>query len=326
MEISIVIPVFNEEESLAHLKDALLSLLTSLNNEIYNHHASGNGQLLEVLFIDDVSTDSTPSLLESFCAKENTFRHVRFSRNFGHQAAVSAGLSFARGNAVVVMDADLQDPPELIVEMYKRWKTGSDVVYAVRKKRVAPFFLKLGYKFYYKIQTLISDFPTQLDSGDFCLLDRKIVDVINTLPEKYRFVRGLRAWAGFNQSKIEFDRDERKYGKPKYNFLKLTKLALSGIISTSIKPLFFSGVFVFCSMFGAGMLGIYILGSKFSPNANSIPQGWTSIMLVIILLGMAQLITMFILSVYIARIYREQLGRPSYIIAHDSLKKPSPKL
>lgn len=321
IKLSIVIPVCNEEENLPILCHELDKLLPELKNKLVRKSLSAGENRIEILFINDGSTDGSANILESKTKISNYYRYINFSRNFGHQAAVSAGIYSARGDAVVVMDGDLQDPPELINDMVDKWMQGFDVVYAVRKKREASLFKKLAYLFYYRLKAAISDFPVQKDSGDFSLLDRKVVNAIKSLPEKERYVRGLRAWVGFKQTELKYDRIARKKGKSKYSLLSLIRLAFQGVQSTSVKPLFLSGLFSVLSMLIIiGITGYSLLSKIFTPE-NVMPKGWTSLIVTISLLSGFQLISIWLLSLYIARIYREILGRPTYLVAYDSLRR-----
>lgn len=319
--LSIVIPLYNEEESLFLMCQRLNSLFPELKKQMYKQGSGKEDADIEVLFINDGSTDNSLSILNSIVKNDNTYRYISFSRNFGHQPAVSAGLQYAKGNAVVIMDCDLQDPPELIKDMIGKWKEGFDVVYAVRRKRQSNFFKKIAYKLYYIFNFLLSDQPVQKDSGDFSLLDRKIVDIINKLPEKDRYIRGLRAWVGFRQADLPYDRVDRKSGKSKYSFHSLVKLAFQGALSTSVKPLLISGFFSIVSILIALCLIIWALFAKIYVQQDLMPKGWASLMVVVALLSGFQLLSLWIQSLYIAKIYREVVSRPTYIIEQDSLAK-----
>lgn len=321
IDMSIVIPVYNEAETLALLIKRLDDLLPSLKEELKAAGVNKDTPGIEIIFVNDGSTDKTPIMLESLVKENRAYRYISLSRNFGHQAAVSAGIRFARGRVVVIMDGDLQDPPELIIDMLKKFNQGFEVVYAVRRKREAPVFRSIGYKLYYRIKSVISDFPVQRDAGDFSLLHRKVVDVINMLPEKERYVRGLRAWVGFRQAELPYDRVSRKSGKSKYPLWALGKLAFQGILATSIKPLFLSGIFMICSFLLIIGIIAFVLVSRIILSGDVIGKGWSSLMITISVLSGFQLISTWILSLYIARIYRETLSRPTYLVAHDSLKE-----
>jgi len=217
------------------------------------------------------------------------------------------------------MDGDLQDPPGLIKEMVDKWMQGFDVVFAVRKKRKASLFKNISYPIYYRLQAAISDFPVQRDAGDFSLLDRKVVNAINGLPEKEKYVRGLRAWVGFKQTELKYDRIARKKGESKYSLSSLIRLAFQGVLSTSVKPLFLSGLFG--ALNAIIIIGVILFSvvSKILLPGDIMPKGWTAIMVTLSVLSGFQLISTWLLSLYIARIYRETLGRPAYLIAYDSL-------
>lgn len=322
ISLSIVIPIYNEQET-------LLFLCECLNNEFDGIKKGLGGQdspKVEVLFINDGSTDNSRHILESIVKTNSEYRCINLSRNFGHQAAVSAGLQYARGKAVVIMDGDLQDPPELIKDLIMKWKQGYDVVYAVRRKREARFFKNIAYKMYYRMKSLLSDYPVQRDSGDFSLLNRKVVDIINKLPEKDRYVRGLRAWVGFKQASLEYDRIERKIGKSKYSFSGLIKLAFQGITTTSVKPLFLSGLLSILSILIIAGVILFALFSKIYIPYDQMPKGWASLMITIAFLSGCQLTATWILSLYIARLYKEVLSRPTYVVDYDSLAETGKQL
>lgn len=318
--LSLVVPVFNEEDTIGLFCNKVRELISDYGKCLHRSESEDPGEWLEILFIDDGSEDRTLQLLEEEINKHAYSRLIRFSRNFGHQAAVSAGISHARGQAVVVMDVDLQDPPELIIKMIKKWQEGYAVVYAIRRKRQAPLMLKIAYKLYYMINSMISDYPVHKDSGDFCLLDRKVVGVINALPEKSRYMRGLRAWVGFKQIGVPFDRKIRESGNSKYSFVSLVKLAFQGVLSTSVKPLFLSGVFSVVSLvLVLGMIA-FVLFSKMILPESVMPKGWSSIMITMLFLSGAQMVSIWLLSLYVSRIYHESISRPTYVIEKDTLE------
>lgn len=319
IELSIVIPIYNEEEMLPLLYESLNNQLDEIRQALGEQGLFKKTPEIEVLFVNDGSNDRSVPVLESFVRSNPIYRYINLSRNFGHQPAVSAGMQFARGNAVVIMDGDLQDPPEIIKDMVRKWRQGFDVVYAVRQKRQSRFFKKVAYKLYYKLILLLSDDPVQSDSGDFGLLDRKIIDIINKMPEKDRYVRGLRAWVGFRQACIEYARPERKASKSKYSFFKLVKLAFQGITSTSVKPLFLSGVLSFLAFLIIVGIILYSLLAKFYMPESLMPRGWVSLMITISFLSGCQLISIWLLSIYIARLFKETLSRPTYCVEYDSL-------
>lgn len=306
-KLSIITPFLNEAENLPELYRRLKTTFES-RDETY-----------EMIFIDDGSTDNSVRVLGQLMDSDPRVRIVRFSRNFGHQAAVSAGLRYATGNAAVVLDADLQDPPEVISAMIDKWREGFDVVYGVRQKRKEGPLLKLAYFLFYRLMRKIASFQVPLDAGDFALMDRKIVDLINAMPEKGRFVRGLRGWVGYRQTGLPYERDNRQAGTSKYSFLKLCKLALDGLIAYSTVPLRIAvWVGVFFSLSGA-LYFIYILYRRIALNVT--PQGWASLASIMLVLGGVQLLVLGIIGEYISRIYEEVKARPSYLVKEVLEKK-----
>ena len=305
-KVSLVIPCYNEEAVIPKLISRIEKVAKKWKYD------------WEVICVDDGSKDATLSLLTKQHKKNSKWKVVSFSRNFGHQTAVTCGLHYATGNAVVILDADLQDPPEELERFFKKWEEGYDVVYAVRKKRKEGVFKKLSYWTFYRVLSYLSDYEIPLDSGDFSLIDRKVVDVINKMPERNRFVRGLRAWSGFKQIGIEYDRQARASGEPKYNFKKLLKLASDGLTSFSSKPLiisFYFGTLVSILSF----LGIIftILQRVFSTFFESIGfgpvPGFATIVISVLFLGGIQLICIGIIGNYLGRIYDEVKQRPLWI-------------
>jgi polyisoprenyl-phosphate glycosyltransferase len=299
--ISVVVPIFNEEENLFSLWQRLQSALESDN---LDH---------EVVLVDDGSRDATPRLLDALHDEHPHVVVVRLSRNFGHQAAVCAGLEQARGRAVVVMDGDLQDPPELIPNLVRLWQEGNDVVYAVRRRRREGLFKRLCYRAFYRILGSISELEIPLDSGDFCLMDRRVVDALNRLPEKGRFVRGLRGFLGFRQVGLEYDRPAREAGRPKYTFRKLSGLAVDGLVSFSSYPL---RLVTYTGMATAGLaliLAAWVLNDAI--RNQTAPRGWASTLVVVLFMGAIQLLSLGIIGEYIRLIFLETKNRPTYIVA-----------
>ena len=317
--LSIVIPIYNEQETLTNLFDRLNHELDNIRQELRSAPRLQGTVTIEILFIDDGSTDNSRQIVSSVVANNSIYRQINLSRNFGHQAAVAAGFNFARGQAIVIMDGDLQDPPELIKHLVSIWNQGFKVVYAQRRTRQAPLMINAAYKLYYKIISALSDSPVQPDSGDFSLLDRTVVDVINQLPEKERYMRGLRAWVGFRQTSVEYDRPERKTGKTKYSLAKLMTLATQGLTSTTVKPLFVSGILTIMSIVFISSIGLYAILGKWIVPENRMPAGWTSLIATISIVGFGQLMSTWLLSLYIARLFREVISRPTYIVENDSL-------
>ena len=298
--LSVVIPIFNEEEVFPQLIERLGSALETFKPE------------LEILFVNDGSTDSSRELINAAALNDTTIRGIHLSRNFGHQSAVTAGLENATGDIVVVMDADLQDPPELISEMVSRINAGDDVVYAVRRTRQESA-LKVGcYKLFYRILKYVSNLDIPLDSGDFSAMNRRVVNSINEMPEYNRFIRGIRSYAGFKQSAVYYDRDSRAAGEPKYNFFGLLKLAGDGVFAFSEYPLrlaSFAGAIVALVSFIVGILLLF--WRLFSDQ--QLP-GFATLAVSIFFLGGVQLICTGVLGEYIGRIYNEVKRRPTYIV------------
>lgn len=299
--ISIIIPVYNEEL-------LIVSLIERLNKTLKNIE-----EICEVIFIDDGSTDNSLHLIQQSSLINKQFKVISFSRNFGHQSAISAGLEHADGDAVIMMDADLQDPPELIIEFINKWKEGYEVVYGIRETRKNENIFKKfsAASFYYLIAKLSgTKIPTQ--AGDFRLLDKKVVINLNKLREKNKFLRGMISWVGYKQIGIPFSRDGRFAGETKYTISKMFRLAFDAICSFSITPLRISTYSGFIVAFFAFIYLIISLVDKFIFKTTI--QGWTSLMTAVLFLGGIQLITVGILGEYIGRIYEEVKNRPNYII------------
>ena len=302
-KVSLVIPMYYEEEVAEECYKRVKEVLTSLEN--YEH---------EIVFVNDGSKDKTLEILEGIASNDKNVKVVSFARNFGHQCAVTAGLKEVTGDAVVIIDADLQDPPELIPDMLKLWEEGNEVIYAKRKKRDGESAFKLfTAKMFYKALNGLSDVEIPKDTGDFRLADKKVVDVINSLPEHNKFLRGLFSWVGFKQTPFEYERKERFAGKTKYPLKKMLKLAGDGIISFSTKPLKIIGGIGIASIFISFLVLLYSILS-FIFKWNNLTAGWTSIMVAITFFAGVQLLSIWIMSEYIARIYDESKGRPQYII------------
>jgi dolichol-phosphate mannosyltransferase len=299
--LSVVIPVFNEEATLDALFTSIRDRLAPL------------GITYEIVLVDDGSRDRTGEMIAEMTRRDPRFRSVHFSRNFGHQAAVTAGLHFARGSAVVVMDADLQDPPELLASMLERWRQGFHVVYAQRVKRHAEGALKRGIAFlYYRLLQRLTDVSIPADTGDFCLMDRRVVDLLNRMPERNRYLRGLRAWLGFRQTAVQFERPPRYAGEPKYTFWKSLALGVNGIVSFSKVPLRFA---TYLGMIASAMsVGLIIWAFYQRLIGGDTVRGWASTLVVILLLGGVQLLMIGVVGEYLSRIYDEVKQRPMYVI------------
>lgn len=302
-KISVVIPMYNEEEVANKSYTRIKEILENLKQYEY-----------EIILIDDGSKDTTLNILQEIAKENERVKVISFSRNFGHQAAVTAGIKEVTGDAIVIIDADLQDPPELIPDMLKLWEEGNEVIYGKRKKRKGESAFKLvTAKMFYKTLNALSDVEIPKDTGDFRLIDRKIIDVVNGLPEHNKFLRGLFSWVGFKQVPYEYERQERIAGKTKYPLKKMVKLATDGIISFSTKPLKLVGGLGIITIIISIIILIYSLVS-YAFRLNQLSPGWTSIMVAITLFSGVQLLSIWIMSEYIARIYDETKNRPEYII------------
>jgi dolichol-phosphate mannosyltransferase len=310
--LSVVVPLYNEEDTVEELRRRLGAVLESVEPDY------------EVLLVNDGSRDGTAEALRSIAAPGSRWRAIHFSRNFGHQAAVAAGLRYATGRAVVVMDADLQDPPELLDTMLARWRDGYEVVYAQRISRERESMAKRGLAWlYYRTLRALSPVEIPSDTGDFCLMDRRVVDQLVALPERNRYIRGLRAWVGFRQTSVPFERAARFAGAPKYNFRKSLALGVNGIISFSKAPLrlaIWLGLVVSLTSF---ILGVYFIIEKLTTNLDV--RGWASTVVIMLFLGGVQLLTIGIIGEYLSRIYDEVKQRPLYVVRDtDNTEPPGP--
>jgi dolichol-phosphate mannosyltransferase len=266
----------------------------------------------EILFVDDGSRDGSGDTLDAISARDGRCKVIHFSRNFGHQSALQAGLDVASGQAVVLMDADLQDPPELLSQFVAKWKEGYEVVYAIRKTRKESIAKRFAYKVFYRTMKLIAKVDTPIDAGDFCLMDHRVVQTLVALPERNRFLRGLRSWVGFRQIGIEYDRDARNAGEPKYTLRHLVGLALSGYIGFSTLPLRAASWLGLLSATAGFALTLWAIISKFT--AHHVPEGWASTIAVILFIGGAQLVMLGVLGEYLGRVYDEVRQRPLYVV------------
>jgi len=310
-KISLVIPVYNEEK----VVEECYKRIKETFNEIKNYE-------YELIFIEDGSHDNTLNLLKEIGKKDEKVKIIIFSRNFGHQAAVTAGLEYVSGDATVIIDADLQDPPEEIPNMIELWEEGNEVIYGKRKNRKGESAFKiLSAKLFYQTLNTLSDVEIPKDTGDFRLVDKSVVDVINQMPEHNKFLRGLFSWVGYKQIPYEYERQERYAGKTKYPFNKMVKLASDGIISFSTKPLKILGILGIFSIILSIVLLIYALISYIF-KLNELAPGWTSIMVGITFFAGVELLSIWIMSEYIGRIYDETKNRPEYIIRKEiNIKK-----
>jgi dolichol-phosphate mannosyltransferase len=304
--LDVVIPVFDEED--------VLDLLFERLRSIFSAEGLGGHGVSRVRFVlvDDGSTDGSAARICEAIAGGLPATLLRFSRNFGHQSAVSAGLAESRADVVAVIDADLQDPPELVLEMIDRWRHGFDVVYARRRRRAEGVLKRAGYWLFYRVVAFLSDVKIPLDSGDFCLLDRRAARAINELPETLRFPRVLRAWVGFRQTGVDYDRPARRAGRAKYDLAKLYRLATDGVVSASVRPLQVAQVFSVTYLLV--ILGLGLLALFHFPAGLGIPT-WALVVYLLILSGnFVQVFCIYILGAYVGRTYLEAKGRPSYLI------------
>ena len=302
-KISVVIPMYYEEEVAQECYERMTEVLSNIPNYDY-----------ELILVNDGSKDNTLPILEKIAAKDNKVKVLSFARNFGHQCAVTAGLKEVTGDVAVIIDADLQDPPEIIPEMLKKWEEGNEVVYGKRKTRDGESVFKLmTAKVFYKTLNALSDVDIPKDTGDFRLVDRKIVDQMNQLPEHNKFLRGLWSWLGYKQYAFEYERKERFAGKTKYPLKKMLKLASDGIISFSTKPLKLVGGLGIISIIISFLILVYAIISYIF-RLNELSAGWTSIMIAITFFAGVQLMALWVMSEYIGRIYDETKRRPQYII------------
>ncbi len=303
-KVSIIVPCYNEEEVIEQCVNRLEAVCVSLEKYEY-----------EIMLIDDGSRDRTLEILETLSENNPCIKLVSFSRNFGHQAAVTCGLKYVTGDAVIIIDADLQDPPELIPQMLQLWEEGNEVIYGKRKVRKGESAFKLfTAKMFYKTLNALSDVEIPRDTGDFRLVDRKVVDTINQMPEHNKFLRGLFSWIGYKQTPFEYERQERAAGKTKYPLNKMLKLATDGIVGFSTKPLRLFGTLGLLSVLVSFALLIYAMIS-YIWKLNDLSAGWTSIMVAITFFAGVQLLSIWIMAEYIGRIYDESKKRPEYIIA-----------
>jgi len=300
-QVSIVVPLYNESEVLPLLVDRINKLINSSPLKI------------EVVLIDDGSKDNTAEQIQQLSLSDERYQCVILARNYGHPLALTAGLAAATGTeAVMVIDGDLQDPPELLHTFYELYKQGNDVVYAVRKKRKEGPLKKFAYHIFYRILKSISYIDIPLDSGDFSMMSRRIVDVLNKMPEESRYVRGMRTWIGFKQVGYEYERDERMAGDSKYSFKKLLQLAYNGIFNFSEFPIKLITNLGFFSISLSLVYLVYNIVKKYVYHA--VPEGFTALLFAIILFSGVQLFSLGIIGEYVLRIFFQVKGRPLYIV------------
>lgn len=298
---SIVAPIFNEKDNLSELYRRVKEVMNSTNEP------------WELILVDDGSTDGSTEIIRELGQQDKSIRPIIFARNFGHQIAITAGWDYARGDAVVIIDADLQDPPELILEMAKKWKEGNEVVFAVRTEREGESWFKLWTaSLFYRMIYRITDVKIPLDAGDFRLMDRKVVNVLKQMRERHRFPRGMSAWVGFKQVGVEYKRAARIAGETKYPFRKMFRLAINAVTSFSYFPLQVATFFGFISA-GIAILAIPVVAYMRITGSQAF-FGQASTLIAVLFLGGVQLISLGILGEYIGRLYDEAKGRPLYIV------------
>lgn len=307
MDISVIVPIYNEESNM----DALWTRLSKVLNGMELNY--------ELIFINDGSKDHSLQLIKALASSNESVRYIDFSRNFGHQIAVTAGLDHSVGDHVVIIDADLQDPPELIPELYAKQKEGYDVVYAKRKSRKGEtIFKKWTAKTFYRILSSLTQFDIPVDTGDFRIISRRILEALKSMPEHDKFLRGQISWLGFEQTFVSYEREERKGGETGYTFRKMLHLALNGVTGFSNVPLKIVSYLGFLVFFFALLLMIYSIYSWIAKDS-TVP-GWTSIMLSVLFIGGIQMIAIGIIGEYLSRMNNNVRNRPLYVIREKNTK------
>ncbi|MEL6922763.1 MAG: glycosyltransferase family 2 protein [Bacteroidota bacterium] len=307
VDISVIIPIYNEADNIDALYQRLQKVLKGL------------GKQYELIFVNDGSTDQSMSLIKGLASNDTTIKYIDFSRNFGHQVAVTAGLDKAYGKAVVIIDADLQDPPELIVRLYEKMQEGYQVVYARRKKRAGEGWLKRATaKVFYRLLSKITAISIPVDTGDFRIIDQQIVQILRQMPEKNKFLRGQISWIGFRQTYIEYERQERAAGTTGYTYRKMLHFAMDGITGFSDFPLKVVTYFGLVVSAFAFVVTMYTLYSRFI--LKDYVQGWTSLMISILFIGGVQMIAIGIIGEYLSRMNNNVRNRPLYIVKDSNLE------
>jgi polyisoprenyl-phosphate glycosyltransferase len=309
---SLVIPVYNEAEVLPALYDRLTRVMEGLV-EPY-----------EIIFVNDGSRDDSTLLLRDFQARDERVKFLSFSRNFGHQIAITAGLDYSSGQAAVVMDADLQDPPEVVPQLIEQWRKGYDIVFAVRAKRQGEgFFKRATAALFYRLFRRMAATEIPLDAGDFRLMSRRAVEALQSIRERNRFIRGLAGWIGFRQTTVTFVRDVRQAGETKYPLKKMLRFALNGLLSFSLMPLQLASYLGFLISSIGFFYIVYAIGLKLF--TDRVVWGWTSVMVAVLFLGGVQLVSLGIIGEYIGRIYEEVKQRPLYVVDEaKGFERPRP--
>ncbi len=299
--ISIIVPVYNEQGNILPLYERIRQVF-----------ASGS-ENFELIYIDDGSQDESFFNLRDLAERDKRIKVIGFTRNFGHQQAVTAGLQWCAGECAVIIDADLQDPPELIPELIQKWRERYQVVYATRTRRIGDnIFKSITASIFYRMMRLLTNVDIPLDTGDFRLIDRQVIDMLNAMPERHRFLRGMVSWGGFRQIGISYERQKRHSGKTKYPMFKMLRFALTGVTSFSFIPLQLASYFGFFISGIAFLAGLYAIYLKLFTNATI--QGWTSLMIAVLFIGGVQLITLGIIGEYIGRISEEVKQRPPFVV------------
>jgi glycosyltransferase involved in cell wall biosynthesis len=299
--VSILVPLYNEEKMFGHLIERLTRLLDSFEPRT------------QVVLINDGSIDQTPALMTDLSARDKRFKSVFLSRNHGHQMAVSAGLFCADAEeAIMIIDGDLQDPPELIFDFYKKLQEGYDVIYAIRKNRKEGFMLKFVFWAYYRVQKKLSNFDIPMDTGDFCMMSKRVRDILISMPEESRYLRGMRSWVGFRQYGYEYDRQERQAGDSKYSLKKRVEIGLNGIFNFSKVPIRFMYILGFGSILLSILYTFLLLYLKYT--GHNLPDGYITLIFAISFFSGVQLITLGLIGEYVFRTYNQVRQRPLFII------------
>jgi glycosyltransferase involved in cell wall biosynthesis len=312
---SLIIPVYNEQDTLPEMYHRVSAVMDQMEGGV------------ELILVNDGSRDRTLTILRDLHEKDPRICYLSLARNFGHQIAVTAGLNYVRGEAIIILDADLQDPPELIPQLVEKWQQGYQVVYAQRtQRRKEGWFKRLPAYLFYRLMQRLADVEIPIDTGDFCLMDRRVVDVLNSMPERNRYIRGLRSWVGLPQTFIHFERDPRFAGEVKYTFRKSLSLAATGLVTFSRVPLRLSTYVGLLAAAIAVLMAILVLYWRvFVPHSPL--TGFATIMIAVFFLGAVQLVSIGILGEYVGRIYEEVKGRPLYVLSEVAgfTEKPAAK-
>ena len=299
-DLSVVIPAYNEEANLTTLYTRLVATLDPLELRF------------EILFVNDGSHDRTLAMLQALTAADPRVVVIDLARNFGHQVAISAGLDHSRGQAVIIMDGDLQDPPEVLPAFLAKWREGYEVVYAIREQRKEGPLKRAAYNLFYRMLKRVANIDIPLDAGDFCIMDRRVVNLLNGMPERNRFVRGIRSWVGLNQTGLAYERHARYAGKPKYTLTRLIYLALDGLISFSYVPLRFISLTGLAVSLMSILIAIFYTIQKLTVGLS--PPGFATLVVAVFFLSGIQLITIGVVGEYVGRIFEEVKGRPLYVV------------